>query len=95
MKFTFSATLNQTNLTFSSTKKIVLIIPPKRFKKMNQLLKQSHYIGLPLYLENKLVYSYSDSIAKIYKTLSTKNNLDLQEVLANINRFLISPNISE
>ncbi|ERT09023.1 D12 class N6 adenine-specific DNA methyltransferase family protein [Lyngbya aestuarii BL J] len=76
-------------------KKIVLIIPPKRLRKMNQLLQESHYIGHPLYMENKLVYSFSDSITKIYKTLSTKKILDLQEVLADINSFLISPGESD
>lgn len=61
----------------SLAKKIVLVIPPKRLNKMNKLLKESHYIGHPLYMENKLVYSFSNHIAETYFKLSTQANLSL------------------
>ncbi len=76
-------------------KKIVLIIPPKRLNKINKLLKESHYIGLPLYMENKLMYCLSDHISQIYQNLSDKTNLDLQKVLETISNFIVSPNTSE
>ncbi|WP_219884600.1 hypothetical protein [Merismopedia glauca] len=83
------------NIFPNLAQKIVLIIPPKRLNKMNRLLKESHYIGHPLYMENKLVYSFSDRIVQIYQTLSIETNLDLQKVLQKIPSLLINPNISE
>jgi len=72
-------------------KKIVLVIPPKRLNKMNKLLKESHYIGHPLYMENKLVYSFSNRIAETYLKLSSQGNLTPEKVITAIQTTLISP----
>jgi DNA modification methylase len=72
-------------------KNIVLIIPPKRLNKMNKLLKDSHYIGHPLYMENKLVYSFTNQIADIYNLLSQRSNLTLEDIFREITKILISP----
>lgn len=74
-------------------KKIVLIIPPKRLNKMNKLLKESHYIGHPLYMENKLVYSFSNLIADTYMKLSNQSNLNLEKVIQAIQLTLSSPTL--
>lgn len=74
-------------------KNIVLVIPPKRLSKMNKLLKDSHYIGHPLYMENKLVYSFSNQIAEIYLKLANQSNLTLEKVISEIHRTLISPTL--
>lgn len=70
---------------------IVLVIPPKRLNKMNKLLKESHYIGHPLYMENKLVYSFSNRISEIYLKLSNQGNLSLEKVITAIQAILVSP----
>lgn len=72
-------------------KKIVLVIPPKRLNKMNKLLKESHYIGHPLYMENKLVYSFSNRIAETYLKLASQGNLTPEKVITVIQTTLISP----
>ena len=81
------------NIFPNMAKKTVLIIPPKRLNKMNKLLKESHYIGHPLYMENKLMYCFSDRITQMYQALATENILDLQKVLQQIPSFLVNPNI--
>ena len=72
---------------------IVLVIPPKRLNKINKILKESHYIGHPLYMENKLVYSFSNHIAETYLRLSNQANLSLEKVIPAIQAGLISPKL--
>ena len=82
------------NIFPSMAKKTVLIIPPKRLNKMNKLLQESHYIGHPLYMENKLMYCFSDRIAQMYQTLSSESNLNLQKVLQQIPNLLTNPHFT-
>ena len=82
------------NIFPSMAKKTVLIIPPKRLSKMNKLLQESHYIGHPLYMENKLMYCFSDCIAQMYQTLSSESNLNLQKVLQQIPNLLTNPHFT-
>jgi hypothetical protein len=77
-----------------SAKNIVLVIPPKRLNKMNILLKDSHYIGHPLYMENKLVYSFTNNIAEVYGKLSTQANLSLEKVIQTVKETLVFPQIN-
>jgi len=79
------------NIFPNMAKKTVLIIPPKRLNKMNKLLQGSHYIGHPLYMENKLMYCFSDRIAQMYQTLANESILDLQKVLQQIPNLLTNP----
>ena len=61
---------------------------------MNILLQESHYIGHPLYMENKLMYCFSDRIAQMYQTLSSESNLNLQKVLQQIPNLLTNPHFT-
>ncbi|MFM6203891.1 hypothetical protein [Planktothrix sp.] len=60
---------------------------------MNKLLKESHYIGHPLYMENKLVYSFSQKIVEIYQKLSVLNSVNLETVIREIQLTLLSPHL--
>lgn len=60
---------------------------------MNKLLKDSHYIGHPLYMENKLVYSFSQKIVEIYQKLSVLNSVNLETVIREIQLTLLSPHL--
>ncbi|MCA2711733.1 MAG: hypothetical protein IM473_16540 [Microcystis sp. M015S2] len=73
--------------------KLVLIVPPKRVNKLKKILKDSHYIGHPLYMENKLVYSFSNQIAEVYQKLSSSTKLELSAVFASIEFILKKPEI--
>ena len=81
------------NFSPNVAKNIVLIIPPKRFNKINKLLKDSHYIGHPLYMENKLMYCFTQKIAQLYNLLSQKIDLRLDVVVLELNSVLIHPEI--
>lgn len=72
-------------------KKIGIIIPTKRLSKMNKILKYSRYIGHPLYMENKLMYSFSDRIAQMYQALSSEKTLELEKVLQVVSSYFVSP----
>ena len=60
---------------------------------MNKLLKESHYIGHPLYMEHQLVYSFSQKIVEIYQKLSVLNSVNLETVIREIQLTLLSPHL--
>ena len=74
-------------------KRTVIIIPPKRLIKINKILRESHYIGAPLYMENKLVYTYSSSVSEIYKRLSNQSSVTLDKVIKELNTAIIAPKL--
>jgi len=47
-------------------KKMVIVAPHRRRRKLDSVLTSSHYIGHPLYMENKLAYLFYDDIVKLY-----------------------------
>jgi 16S rRNA G966 N2-methylase RsmD len=53
-------------------RRIVIIIPRKRKKKLDDVLRSSHYIGHPLYMENKLGYLYYEDLLRIYDAFAGK-----------------------
>jgi len=53
-------------------KRLVIIVPRKRAKKLNSILSDSHYIGHPLYMENKLVYLYYEDLLRLYARFAGK-----------------------
>lgn len=77
----------------SLAKNLVIIIPPKRLNRVNKLLKDSHYIGHPLYMENKLSYCFSNDITNLYTNLSSKTKLDLNQVIPAVKDILLYPSI--
>lgn len=46
--------------------RLVIVAPMHRAKKLNAILRSSHYIGHPMYMENKLRYLYYEDLLKIY-----------------------------
>jgi len=74
-------------------KQIVLVIPPKRVKKLSAILKDSHYIGHPMYLENKLVYCFTNDIVHVYQE-AVNRGLTPSELISDIRGVLKSPKIS-
>jgi hypothetical protein len=51
---------------------LVLVVPPKRIPKITRILKDSHYIGHPLYMETKLAFCLSSAIREIYMQFAEK-----------------------
>jgi len=50
----------------SLAKKCVVVCPSKREKKINEVLTESHFVGAPLYMENKIVYLFYKDLLSIY-----------------------------
>lgn len=46
--------------------RLILIIPRARLRKLETILRDSHYIGHPLYMENKLRFLFYNDLFKIY-----------------------------
>lgn len=75
-------------------KRTVLIIPPKRLRKIDQLLGKSHYIGYPLYMEVKLMYCFTNKIAELYqKCASQKYKLTEGALTQSVISILVSPKL--
>lgn len=53
-------------------KRLVLIVPPHRAKEINTILRDSHYIGHPYYMETKLSYLYYPNLLEVYQDLTGK-----------------------
>jgi DNA modification methylase len=45
---------------------IVLVCPESRARKLNDILAHSHYIGHPLFMENKLTYLFYKDLVSLY-----------------------------
>jgi 16S rRNA G966 N2-methylase RsmD len=51
-------------------RQVVIVIPRKRKKKLDDIFRKSHYIGHPLYLENKLGFLFYEDLLRIYDSFS-------------------------
>ncbi len=71
-------------------RRITVVAPKARRRKLNQELTTSSYVGHPQFLENKLTYLYYEDLEKAFPRLSTKGTLQIGE-LAGICRLPPSP----
>ena len=68
--------------------RIVIVTPQNRANKLNEILKKSHYIGHPLYMENKLAYLFIESLIEIYRLFGNiKPNYT--EIIEYLDKFLV------
>lgn len=63
-------------------RRLTIVAPKRRRRKLHQELTSSSYIGHPLYLENKLSYLYSDDLEAAFGKLTTRASLQMQELAA-------------
>jgi len=54
-------------------KKLYIVCPKSREKKLNDVFKNSTYIGHPIYLENKVGYLFKENLVKFYDEHLDKN----------------------
>lgn len=50
--------------------RLVVVIPRKRQAKLASILKDSHYIGHPLYMENKIGWLFYEDLLRIYSAFA-------------------------
>jgi DNA modification methylase len=65
-------------------RRIVIIAPKSRQKKLIQELTTSSYVGHPNFLEQKIAYMFNETLIKYYPDLVRKQNLQIEDM----DRFL-------
>jgi 16S rRNA G966 N2-methylase RsmD len=63
--------------------RLVIITPRTRQHKLTEVLSKSHFIGHPLFMENKIVYLYYDEFLRVYDSQKGKlpSNVQLINLL--------------
>jgi DNA modification methylase len=70
-------------------KRLVIVAPKSRQRKLTQELTHSGYIGHPIFLEQKVVYMFSEAFLKAYPDLMRKLDPNVED----IDRLFISPKV--
>lgn len=61
-------------------KRLVIVTPLSRKRKLTQELTSSSYIGHPTYMENKVVYIFYDMLLKYYPILLRRESLKAEDI---------------
>ncbi len=61
-------------------RRLTIVAPKSRRRKVQQELTESSYIGHPLYIENKINYIFYDDLEEAFKKFSTKRTLSMDEL---------------
>jgi hypothetical protein len=62
----FERFMNLLEIQSDIAKRLYIICPKSREKKLNDVFKNSTYIGHPIYLENKVGYLFKENLVKFY-----------------------------
>jgi hypothetical protein len=63
-------------------RKLTIVAPKARRRKLHQELTSSSYIGHPLYLENKITYIFSEDLERGFSRFTAKASMQLDELYA-------------
>jgi hypothetical protein len=69
-------------------RKLVIVAPKRRRRKLNQVLEKSVFIGQPLYMETKVMYIFAEDLVNLYHELENTNPSKIMPLL---NKLCISP----
>jgi hypothetical protein len=58
---------------------------------LTKILRDSHYIGHPLYMENKLAYLHWDELVKLYDRYVGQKAPSKESLLAQLDALAIPP----
>ena len=72
---------------------LIILAPTKRKKKVVNELTKSHFIGHPLYMENKVRYGYYSDFVKLYDNFS-KAKIKRDDITKGLDTILNKINIS-
>lgn len=61
-------------------RRLVIIIPKSRQKKLIQELTSSSYVGHPTFLEQKIAYMFNETLIKYYPELVRKQNFQIEDI---------------
>lgn len=73
------------------TRRLVIVVDKKRDAALTRILRDSHYIGHPMYMENKLAYLYWDQLVKLYDRYVGQKAPSKQTLLAQLDALVSAP----
>ena len=74
-------------ISLNMSQRLILVAPSSRRKKLAEVLTKSHYIGAPMYMENKLAYIYYKDLVRIYDKF-TFQKPKRGKVIAELQKYL-------
>jgi len=73
--------------------RLVLVIPRKRLKMLNSILRDSHYIGHPLYMETKVGWLLYEDLLAIYESYAGRKAPSKEQLLKRLDDAVRKPKI--
>jgi hypothetical protein len=70
---------------------LVLVVPGRRRRKLNDVLFKSQYVGHPMYMENKIAYLYTSDLISLYREFAKRTYLDNKTGLQLLRSFIKAP----
>jgi len=74
-------------INLNMSQRIILVAPSSRRRKLAEVLTKSHYIGAPMYMENKLAYIFYKDLVRIYDRF-TFQKPRREKVIAELQKYL-------
>jgi hypothetical protein len=74
-------------------RRIVIVVDKKRDPALTKILRDSHYIGHPMYMENKLGYLYWDQLIKLYDRYVGQKAPSKETLLAQLDALVSAPKL--
>jgi len=74
-------------INLNMSQRIILVAPSSRRKKLAEVLTKSHYIGTPMYMENKLAYIYYKDLVRVYDKFTYQKPRQ-GKVIAELQKYL-------
>lgn len=72
---------------------LVLVIPKARMRKLTEILRESHYIGYPLFMENKLRFLVYEDLLKLYDEWAGRRPASWEVLAERLDRAVRGPKL--
>ena len=69
-------------------RRLIIVAPKSRRRKLNQVLEKSIFIGQPLYMETKVMYMFAEELVNLYHELENSNP---SKIIQSLSKICISP----
>lgn len=75
-------------------KRLVIVVDRKREAALTKILRDSHYIGHPMYMENKLSYLFWDQLVKLYDRYVGQKAPTKETLVAQLDALIAAPKLA-
>ena len=73
---------------------LVIVVPRSRKRELDKILRSSHYIGHPMYMENKLGYLFADQLLKLYDRHAAQKPPTKETLFAELDALITRPDLA-